>query len=183
MMIDRGLFGGQVTFVGYPGVRGSGARFLTESGLALSSACQEKEAAWDFLRKVLLPTGEDTYINAFPINREDFDRAAAKDMKVEYVTDEHGEPVTGSDGEPIVVGEGSYVYLGGLAIPMGPVPQEDYDQFMGVYNNAESLRRRDENLWTIVQECTGPYFAGDKSLEETAEAIQNRAALYVNEQK
>ena len=183
VMIDRGLFGGQVTFVGYPGVRGSGARFLTESGLALSSACQEKEAAWDFLRKVLLPTGEDTYINAFPINREDFDRAAAKDMKVEYVTDEHGEPVTGSDGEPIVVGEGSYVYLGGLAIPMGPVPQEDYDQFMGVYNNAESLRRRDENLWTIVQECTGPYFAGDKRLEETAEAIQNRAALYVNEQK
>ncbi len=183
VMIQRGLFGGEAAFVGYPGVRGSGARFLTESGLALSSSCQEKEAAWGFLRKVLLPTGEDTYINAFPINREDFDRAAAEDMKVEYVTDENGEPIIGKDGEPVVVGDGSCVYLGGLAIPMGAVPQEAYDQFMEVYNNAESLRRRDENLWTIVQECTGPYFAGDKSLEETAEAIQNRAALYVNEQK
>lgn len=182
VQIDNALFGGDAAYVGCPGAPDGGARFRTSGGLALSSACKDKDGAWSFLRKLLLPAGKDFFPEGFPVNREDFERAAEEAMKVEYVKDETGNPVAGPDGEPVMEGQG-YVFTAGQVIPIGPVKQEEYDQLMAVYNAAGSLLRRDEKLWAIIQECAGAYFAGDKGLEETAAAIQNRAALYVNEQK
>ena len=43
--------------------------------------------------------------------------------------------------------------------------------------------RREPDLAPIVTEPAGAYFAGDKSLAETARLIQNRASLYVNESR
>jgi len=181
LLIYRTLFGGEAAYVGYPGVPGGGAKFQSDGGLALSAACRDKDGAWTFLRKTLLPTGADFFPYGFPINREDFDRAAADAMKVEYAKDENGDPITGMDGEPILEGQ-SYGFIAGRLISLTPVTQADYDQFMALYNTAESLDRRDENIWKIVQECAGAYFSGDKGLEDTASTIQNRVMLYVSEQ-
>lgn len=182
LLIYRTLFGGEAAYVGYPGVPGGGAKFQADGGLALSAACRDKEGAWTFLRKTLLPTGADFFPYGFPINREDFDQAAADAMKVEYAKDENGDPITGMDGEPIIEGQ-SYGFIAGRLISLTPVTLEDYDQFMALYNTAESLDRRDENIWQIVQECAGAYFSGSKGLEDAAGTIQNRVMLYINEQK
>ena len=53
---------------------------------------------------------------------------------------------------------------------------------MALYNAIDSYVRRDPSLTAIITETAGAYFAGDKSLDETADLIQNRASLYVNEQ-
>lgn len=180
--IDRELFGDQVTFVGYPGGEGTPARFQTEGGLAMSSACSHKEGAWELLRRLLLPTGGDFFPGGFPISRADFDRAVEKAMEEEYVRDENGEIQTDENGDPIPLGQ-SYGFLGGRMIPLNPITQEDYDQAMALYEAAGSLDRRDENIWAIVQECVGPYFAGDKPAEDVMKTIQNRVELYLNEQK
>lgn len=180
--IDRELFGGNVTFVGYPDGQGIAARFAAEGGLAMSSACQDKEGAWSFLRKALLPTGQESFPGGFPINRTDFDNAAAKDMEVKYAKDENGEVMTDEKGEPIIEGQ-SYGLLGGRWTPLHPITQADYDQVMALYNTAGSLLRQDENIQEIVLDCIGGYFAGDRTAEDAIGAIQNRAALYLNEQK
>ena len=41
----------------------------------------------------------------------------------------------------------------------------------------------DESIMNIITEESAAYFAGSKTLDETAAMIQNRASLYVAEQK
>lgn len=64
-----------------------------------------------------------------------------------------------------------------------PVTQEEYDQIMALYNAVDTIYRWDDALGDIITDVAGAYFAGDKSLDETAELIQRRAELYVSEQK
>ena len=180
IQLYRHLFGGGATFVGYPD--GAGSRFAVDGGIALSSACKDKEGAWSFLRQALLPKEAGAYAFDFPVNRADFEKEAQKSMEVEYIKDENGYEVTGPDGKPIKAGT-SIVVIDGRFITLEPATQADYDQVMALYEAADSVTGRDENVWTIVQECAGAYFAGDQTAEDAARTIQNRVELYLNEQK
>lgn len=122
------------------------------------------------MRTVLLPQGQrenDLYSFGFPINRSDFERLAKKAMK--------------DDG----VSRGTSIYVDGqfVMVDFHPVTQAEYGQLMELYNAIETFKRTDAALSDIITEAAGAYFAGDKTLEETAALIQNRAQLYVNEQK
>lgn len=61
--------------------------------------------------------------------------------------------------------------------------QEQYDQFMALYNAIDSISNYDENIYKIVNEVAGGYFNGDKTVQDTAKQIQDRVTLYVNEQR
>ena len=54
---------------------------------------------------------------------------------------------------------------------------------MALYEAADSLVSRDESIWAIAREQAGACFAGDRSAEDAAKAIQSRVELYLNEQK
>ncbi|MBD5160511.1 MAG: extracellular solute-binding protein [Oscillibacter sp.] len=183
IQLYRALFGGAVTFVGYPG-EGGAVRFQAEGGLAMSASCRDKEGAWTFLRQALLPEGKQfmAYTADFAVNRADFEREAQESMAFSYVRDENGNTIMGPDGEPLLEGS-AYVFAGGQAILLKPATQADYDQVMALYEAAEGMNGRDENIWAIVQECAGAFFAGDRTAEEAAGAIQNRVVLYLNEQR
>ena len=183
IQLYRALFGGGVTFAGYPSEGGSGVRFNADGGLAMSASCADKDAAWSFLRQTLLPDEEEISIGAdFPVNRAAFERKAEESMAFSYLTDETGNTITGPDGEPMMEGT-VYVFVGGQAIMLKPASQEDYDQVMALYEAADSLVSRDESIWAIAREQAGACFAGDRSAEDAAKAIQSRVELYLNEQK
>lgn len=183
IQLYRTLFGGGVTFAGYPGEGGGAVRFAAENGMAMSASCQDKEGAWSFLRQVLLPTGGDVVPGLdFPVNRADFERTAEESMAFSYLKDENGDPVTGPDGEPILEGT-AYLLIGGQMVAIKPATQADYDQVMALYDAADSLTGRDENVWKIVRECALACFAGDQSAQDAARTIQNRVTLYLNEQR
>ncbi len=55
------------------------------------------------------------------------------------------------------------------------------DRFWRLYESTQQITGRNDALLDIVTEQADVYFAGDKSLEETAKLIQNRAQLYVSE--
>ncbi len=55
------------------------------------------------------------------------------------------------------------------------------DRFWRLYESTQQITGRNDALLDIVMEQADVYFAGDKSLEETAKLIQNRAHLYVSE--
>lgn len=181
LQIYRKLFGGEAAFVGYPNEAGRGVSFHVEGGIAMSAACKDKDAAWSFLRQALL-TQNEKFIWDFPVNRAEFQRKAQESMAVTYVTDENGNQITGPDGKPIKEGT-SFIVIDGQAIMLEPATQADYDQVMALYEAADSVSGRDENIWAIVRECAGAYFAGDQTAEEAARAIQSRVGLYINEQK
>lgn len=106
----------------------------------------------------------------------------------EYWTDPYtGEIFKDANGEPV-----EYTYAGiGVGYPGDIVlaaclliPSEaQIERFWKLYESTEQITGRNDALLDIICEQAQPYFAGDKTLEETAELIQNRASLYVNENK
>ena len=170
------MFGSQdISFVGFPTETGSvGSQFAVNStSLAISTTCADKEGAWAFVRQLLLPGGSVVIINEydalfkepawFPVNQADFEEKAAKQMRADF--------------------SASYTGYGLENVILGPATQEEYDQFMALYEAVEGFAETDYNIRTIVDSQAAAYFAGDATLDETVQNIQSRAELYVNEQK
>lgn len=162
--------GGRVAFIGFPTEDGSaGSTFqVSTRPLAMSSVCQNKEAAWEFLREVLLPQYDnmDDMIddNAFystPVNQSDYN------MMIKCV-------MTRDVWEQINV-------LGFPTLEIHHSTQEEVDRFEDLFNSIETINLYDPTVYDIVYEACGPYFAGDKTIDETITRIQNRVSLYLNE--
>lgn len=182
IQLYKELFGGRAALVGYPRQGGCGASFTTGCGMALARTCGDREGAWTFLRTLLLPADEDTLgLYGFPVNRESFERMMEKSMEEQYVTDENGELYLGADGEPVLQSTGIW-FVDGRMIEMRPATREECGQILSLYDETDAVTGCDETVWAIVQECAAAYFAGDKTAEETAAAIQSRVVLYMNEQ-
>ena len=77
----------------------------------------------------------------------------------------------------------------GLGEPVGMLvflrspTREQMERFYALYDSIDHIMEEDDVLLDIIREQAEPYFAGDKGLEETAELIQRRAELYVNENR
>lgn len=158
------VLNGEISYIGYPISQGTvGSSFASLRTISMTSACIHKEGAWAFLRTLLLPQPDGlTQSTGFPINKADFNKMAQKAM-------------TSAPAEAEV--------WGGIVVQYKQVTQEEYHQLMELYEAVDTFYRRDPNLQEIISDTAGAYFAGDKTLEETAALIQNRAQLYVNEQK
>jgi ABC-type glycerol-3-phosphate transport system substrate-binding protein len=63
-----------------------------------------------------------------------------------------------------------------------PMTSDEYVQLMTFLNGVDSVLSSNQVLQNIIDEETPPYFAGQKTVDEVCEIIQNRAELYINEQ-
>lgn len=163
-------FGGNMTLIGFPDVPGSGAVFSTYSpGFAISETCKEKDAAWRFVSGFLKEDYQSYYGSyGFSVNRAVFDKSFQDALGQEfnnYVMDASGEYVN----QTITF------------------TQEDMDMLLDVINNTQlfgqSYASTQDQLQKIVSEEVSSYFAGEKSAEDVAAMIQNRASIYVSEQR
>lgn len=164
--------GGNAAFIGFPTEDGSvGSSFyINGRPLAMSSACRNKDAAWEFLREVLLPQYSDMddmiadhTFGFTPINRADYDMM----IKCVMTRDVWGGQRVGE--------------LPVLKIHRST--KEEVDRFEDLFNSIETIDLYDKTVYDIVYDACGPYFAGDKTLDETVTLVQNRVKLYVNEQR
>ena len=186
---NDGLFKSQggAAFIGYPREDGGvGSGFTTNGGVAMSAACKDKEGAWSFMRTRLLSQSTDEesarYWSNFPVNKADFDKMVEEAMTVQYELDENGQPLLDENGQPIEIKETWWI-SDDLQLEQGAVTQEQYDRFMALYNATDSVYYFDEAIYDIVADMAGAYFAGDRSLDDTAAQIQSRVTLYVNENR
>lgn len=180
----KAAFGGEISFVGYPREDGStGSTFFHSAGLAMSSKCRDKDGAWAFMRKLLLPRldEEDSYCDMMPTNRTDFDFLVRKSMEPQYQEDEEGNRILDGNGNPIPLPLGSSWISDSVELELPRPVQEDYDRFMDLYNATDSVSYQDENITKIVTEEAAAYFYGDRSLEDIARQIQSRVSIYVSE--
>lgn len=168
-----GQFGEPFSFIGYPVEDGStGSSFeIANSKLAMSASCKNKDAAWEFIRQTFLPgfASQEDVSNApnFPygslpiyINRSDYEM-----VKQAYTSQAFEEKVKS----------------GGMMFNYHAVTEEECRRFEDFLNSIEKADLYDTDLLDIVIEMTEPYFAGDKTVDETIEQIQRRVSLYVNE--
>ena len=193
IQMHKAIFGGSVSYIGFPMEDGSvGSVFSTYSGLAMSSACKDKDGAWTFLREILLPKYADSDSedvgfwgmgNNFPTNKADFEWYAEKSMTpAGYETDEEGNQILDENGNPIETSNSGWSW-GTVDISIYATKQEEYDQIMALYNAVDRMSSTDMSVMEIVSDVSGSYFAGDRDLDDTTAQIQNRVSLYINEQR
>lgn len=155
------IFGGRASFAGYPVEDGSvgSSFFISGRSLAMSSTCRNKEAAWDFLRQAFLPKGSIEPFGPIPVNRSDYELSKKCDI---------GQTIQDAFGP-------DYVIRAATA--------DELQRYEELLNSIDKIELCDKTVFDIVQENLGPYFAGDKTLDETVQLIQNRVKLYVNENR
>ena len=166
------ISGGRAALVGFPVEDGGvGSSFSAgNTRVAMTSVCQDKEAAWEFIREIFLPKYKDESDCPFregmvelPVNRSDLELLAA---------------VSGENEK-----EFSPNVFSSVEITLPPLTEEDYQRFLDFYSSIERMELFDDAIYGIVEEQCGPFLAGDKSLEETVELIQKQVNLYLGEQR
>ena len=173
--MDKAMFGGDVTYIGFPTTSGSGSAFQINTGLAMSSSCANKEGAWQFIRTVLSADYQQDNVWEFPTNKEAFDSKLEDAMTPVYYTD----PETGEQVEQPMGSWG----MEDLTVEMYALKQEEADQILELINSTDRVFTYDQDIFDIISDDTGAFFEGQKNVEETAALIQNRVSLYVNEQR
>ncbi|MFQ9062949.1 MAG: hypothetical protein ACLR5X_15985 [Oscillospiraceae bacterium] len=180
----------KITFTGYPTEDGSGSSFGLQMPMAISSVTKYPDAAWDFVCSIIKKMNtidENNYYYGFPISQAAFDAEMTDIMTEQYQLDENGEQVDwDGDGEPDRAIRGSYETMeNGETVykDVYALTQEDIDQILGVINNTRSVYDYDQEILDIITDEVAAYFAGDKDVQTTANMIQSRVNLYVQEQR
>ena len=181
------------SFVGLPAESGTGSSFSLFDSMAIAAASEAKEGAWAFIRTLLLPEGntvrwDEAYylpsVNGFAMNRETLETQLEctywlNTETEEYFLDKNGERVEYSEHALAAGNPGDIILMAYLFAPS----EAQLERFWNLYNAIDHLTGEDSELLDIICEQAQPYFAGDKTLEETANLIQRRAQLYVNENR
>ncbi len=172
---NMNIFGENGVFKGLPGAQGGGSVANIEGGLAMTTSCKNKEAAWEFMRVLLTEQYQKDNTWSLPTNKNVLESKIQDAMKQEYYTDENGEK------QPLSMGQ--YPDATGQYVDYYAMTQEQADKTMELINSVKYIAQYDTSIMEIVQEQAAAFFDGTKSVDETAKLIQSRVSLYVNEQR
>ncbi len=170
----KATFGGSVTFKGLPSSNRDGNVASFNGGLAMTTSCKNKEGAWQFMRTMLDEDYQKDQWN-FPIVQKVFDEKLAEAMKQEYTTDEFGNKIP--------LSRGGMSYGDGEVVEFYAITQEEADQLMDMINSVTKCVSYDEGIINIIAEEAEAFFKGEKDVSQTAEIIQSRMNIYINEQR
>ena len=168
----KDAYGDFASFAGYPNSKGTPYYYLnTDFVLAMNSASENKEGVWAFLEFLLSKERQSSLcslqrpIKHFPVRQDVFDA---------YI-DYQFENWEGISRDYTM----NNVSLEKWTEPP-KVSEEDKEFLIYMVQNAYWDDTFDE-IWLIITEETGSFWAGDKTAEETAGIIQNRVQLYLDE--
>ena len=86
------------------------------------------------------------------------------------------------EGNPVEISNYSYGW-GDFEMDIYAVSEEEAAKMMDTINRIDGAYSYNEQLMAIIEEESAPYFAGQKTVDEVADIIQNRIQLYVNESR
>lgn len=153
------------SWVGYPGWNGAQIRMWPTDAFVMNSASKNKEGAWDFLEYLLSEEMQDSIDWEFPVRKNSLEK---------YFASSYISPDADYD---------DFTNVTGYRWPT----QEDFDLMRemancAVYQDSVGPRYIGSNpIRVILDEEVAMYFAGDATLDETVDKIQNRVKMYLNE--
>ena len=168
--IQKELYGGDASFIGYPVAEGSGTVIdFRGSAVAINAKKEDQSGAWEFVKFYLLQ-GYDG--QGFPVIQEQFDRVLEAAMTEDYLIDEDGRAEKYRK---------EYYYDGGTDIFVYAATQEDVDTVIELVESAENRCDFHSTIQNIIDVEAEGYFSGQVDLDKTAEKIQNRVSLLLQE--
>ena len=166
LQLNRSMFGGEIVFKGYPVINRNGNAFSSFTGLAISTNCTDKSAAWEFVRIFLTEEYQRDFIPwSFPVNKAIFEEQLKKAMEPLGLWFE----LVDANGEI-------------AATEVKGFSQEEVDMIRNTINSTTRMINHDDALWDIISETASDYFNGRHTAGEAARIIQNRTAIYISEQ-
>lgn len=158
-----GCIGEEIAYVGYPAESREGSCIrIYGSGFVLSGQSKELEGAWEFARYFL--TGDyqrnEMYGDGLPVRQDVFDEKA----------------------QEAAVYEG-YCFVNDEFIPVAPMTQGQIDKAVGFIKGLHNSAFEDAVIMNIIREESESFFQGQRTAEDVAGLIQNRAQLYLSEGK
>ncbi|MBQ8510448.1 MAG: extracellular solute-binding protein [Clostridia bacterium] len=167
-----------VNFVGYPTENGNGALIRAYESYAISGKSLVQEGAWQFLKYLTENQGTERGGSnyGFPSLKTAFDAVAEQMMEMHYFFKFSGG-TNGWSGEARDYGD-RYKKSDGI---LRDITEEDVENLKKLFDGVQREPDLEGEIVTIINEEAAMYFAGDKSLEETAEIIQSRVSRYVAE--
>lgn len=167
-----------VTYIGYSGAAGNGSAFWVKSPVAMCSKCENKDAAWMFLRTMLLPESQNVQAEhrnqqVFPTNKAVYDLMIQQSMQ--------DQTIDMGDGTRLYSYE--YSNASGQMIGREAMTQQQADDLWNYLENITVVWRQEENLSAILKEEISRFLAGQQDANAAANATQSRVQLYLDERK
>lgn len=174
VQVDKQMFGEDITYIGYPNREKLGSYFQFNNQIGIYPKSEVKDKAWEFIRTFMTKEYQGTMMYSTPTRQDCFDLRVKAMTATKAYTDEFGQEI-----EPL---EGSWMY-GSVEMKKEPLSQEEVDMYVHLINNTKKCSGSDGVMMDIVLEEAKAYFDGKKSLDKTADIIQDRITTYVNESR
>lgn len=168
---EKGQFGDDVTFIGYPTDSGNGSSITTSVEFAVSAKSDNQDGAWEFIKQFLTEDYQEKQWFGLPVRKEALDKKFEDAMTPYTYTDENGETVE----------EENYYYFGNNQINIGYMDETYKEKYINFILSVNTKISCDEEIFSIINEETEAYFSGQKPAKDVADIIQNRVKTYINE--
>ncbi|MBD5546903.1 MAG: extracellular solute-binding protein [Lachnospiraceae bacterium] len=177
----KGMFGEEITYVGFPNKEEKGNLIYPASGsFAMSSKSKYKDGVWEFLKALIDQEYQDSLVSeygnwGFPVRKTSLDKQFELDMSPNYYEDEEGNQI---EQPKTTWGWDDF------SVEIMAATQEEIDAVKALIDSAERISENtDQQIVNIITEEAEPFFKGQKSAENVANIIQNRVQIYVNENR
>ena len=179
------FMGSPITYIGFPTYSGTGNMFsLTESGYAMSSKTEHKDAVWQLLREFFTKEYHDEKVYSLSSRIDVFEEKAKEATTVQYQKDPDGNNILDGNGEPIpVVRYSMWNQHTNDVEEIYALTEEQVQQIRELIETTTKMADYDDSIIKIVTEQAAPFFEGQKSAEEVAKLVQSKVNIYVNEQR
>lgn len=181
MQVYDAVYKDEVTYKGYPSEEGNGSFFTFPIQVSMTTASQNKEGAWEFLRTLMMKNYQGNHVavmdgeeDVVPTRNDAFEMYQRVRMTTEPFTDEFNASVVPMD---LIMSYDSQ------EIPLEPMSEQEMERFVELINDSSQVISHEGEIQAIVEEEAQAYFEGTRSLDKTIDIIQDRCTKYVNENR
>lgn len=167
---EKGTFGEDITFIGYPCKEGNGSSISFNSVYCISSKCKYPEAAWQFIKTYLMKENQEEITYGIPASMSRFDELGEAAKEKPYYM----------DGNVKVEYSNTY-WIGDTEIEIPVCTDEDIAKVKNFILSVNKTADYVSEIENIITEEAAAFFEGQKSAEDVATIIQSRASIYINE--
>ena len=154
---ETAVFTGPVSVTGYPSADGSSALCAPDALWAISSVSGSEPGCWEFVKYMLGADVQETS-DQIPVLRTAFEAQIEAAMIVKDA------------GDPTLINAAT-------------MTEEEAQAYRNLVDGLDSLSIYDSELFAVVREEAAAYFADQKSAQEVAALIQNRAQVLMDERQ
>ena len=168
--LEQEIYGGKLSFIGYPTAKGSGTAVdFRSSAVAVNARGSNQTGAWEFVKFYLLQ-GYDG--QGFPMVQKRFDQVMEAAMTEDYTDSEEGTSEKLPKGSYGAGEEITMVYA---------ASREEVEAGLKLVESAGNRFELHPVVQNIIDEEAEGYFSGQVDLDRTVDKIQNRVSLLLQE--